>query len=1295
MKRLFISSTYTDLISERKAAIEIVDREHHAVAMEKFFAEDHQAKEVCLQKLQNCDGAILIIGDRYGSIDPTDGVSITEIEYTTAKSLGIPVFVLIKTGEDGSWQSAESERDRIEKHEKFKKRIDEEKHRRTFQNATQLQTEILGAIANYEREHGELGIRLRAFVKPDQFFKPFTDPSRLFNHRWTLVGRSESLDKLHRFVRSNKKVATIYGRGTVGKTKLLFEFSRRFRSRHRNQRLLFLRDGVPLDQEVIKQIPSQQTVIVVDDAHRRGDLKFLLQTAQQYPERIKLLFSARPQGKDFIKTSIAEVGFDTKAIEDLAELKDLTRAELKQLAAQVLGQRNKNLVDSLVAATGDSPLVTLVGAQLLKTQSIDPRLLERVADFQYTVLSRFQDAVTGTISDRINPTLSQNLLALISALAPIRPHEQQFQDAAAAFLGVSKARFVDAIGVLEEQGILTRRGYSLRINPDVLSDHILHKACLTARAQPTGFAEEIFSRFSKIAADRVLRNFAELDWRITKTGGSSRLLDRIWTDIERTFRKGSNYERTIILEWLGKIAYYQPARALPIVEFAIRHPSNSSGNKNLGNIYKFTHTDISRAVPKVIQAIGYNIEYLPRCCDLLWELGRTDSSRPNSNLDSPMRILLDFAKYDIGKPVYVNRIVLDAVERWIKEPDCHSHTNSPLDILDALLAKEGMSSRSEGIKVLLQSFPVSGKNTKDLRERAIKLLEQCAQSESIGVVIRALHSLTETLRPPHGSLGRSTSGVEKSAWVKEDKRVLDIVSGIAHVRREPIVHVRIVRDLRWYTHHASSEIIRRKAKRVIQSIAENFEHLLTKALWYNSWDWEEEDEDNETRDYEKRAQETQRRARQIAHEFMRRYPKPRRGYAALTDCLENFTLAGIPANAGYFLSTLSLSNSTYAAGISRLVVQKPNSKLGPYLASLLTGVRRDQPLAAKTIIKVAIETRNDNLCSAAAQFFSWNEDLKLDDLLAIKRLLKRKSPVVKKMAIHALSNFKGELYRDVIGVITSLRVVTKDFAEDVFRIFDDKAERFGIPFSALRDSDISKLLNILLNIPEVTDHEYHIDKFLGYATKRTPLLVAKLFFKRLDRKRKQGRKQSYHPLPFLGFRFAFKGISANPDYLKIINELLRRAARADGLDHFWLPTFFEAVSDGFCQASLDGIKPWIRTGDRIKVEAAALLLKSAPSNFLFEQIDFVVEILENAHAVSEDCYKNVGSDLFSCAVTGLREGTPGEPKSHDVNILDRAREALKRLQPGSPGYRFYQSLVQYAEKEIRDDLARFEEDFEV
>ena len=175
MKRIFISSTYIDLKDERIAAMEVVDRNHHAVAMEKFFAENHQSKDVCIGKLHECDALVLIIAERYGTVDQKEKVSITEFEYTTAKALGIPIFAFLKTRSNGSWQSTETEADRIKKHVAFKTRVDGEKYRKEFQTCDQLKTEILGAIDNYERQHGELGVRVAAFVSRYEFFKPFSD----------------------------------------------------------------------------------------------------------------------------------------------------------------------------------------------------------------------------------------------------------------------------------------------------------------------------------------------------------------------------------------------------------------------------------------------------------------------------------------------------------------------------------------------------------------------------------------------------------------------------------------------------------------------------------------------------------------------------------------------------------------------------------------------------------------------------------------------------------------------------------------------------------------------------------------------------------------------------------------------------------------------------------------------------------------------------------------------------------------------------------------------------------------
>ena len=248
MKKIFISATYIDLKDERQAAMEVVDRNHHAVAMEKFFAEDHQSKDVCIGKLHKCDASVLILGARYGTVDPEEKVSITDFEYTTAKALGVPVFAFLKTHGDGSWQSTEIESDRIKKHLEFKKRVDGEKYRKEFQTCDQLKTEILGAIDNYERQRGELGVRVTPFVTPREFFKPFSDPAKLFNHCWAVVGRKETITELHRFIASKRRVALIYGPGTVGKTKILAEFSKQFSSKHRGQVLLFLKDNIPLDQ---------------------------------------------------------------------------------------------------------------------------------------------------------------------------------------------------------------------------------------------------------------------------------------------------------------------------------------------------------------------------------------------------------------------------------------------------------------------------------------------------------------------------------------------------------------------------------------------------------------------------------------------------------------------------------------------------------------------------------------------------------------------------------------------------------------------------------------------------------------------------------------------------------------------------------------------------------------------------------------------------------------------------------------------------------------------------------------
>ena len=93
--QVFVSSTYTDLIEERQAAVQaILDAGHIPAGMELFKAGKSQMKTI--QKwIDNSDIYMLILGGRYGSIEEESGLSYTELEYRYALSKNMPVFAIV------------------------------------------------------------------------------------------------------------------------------------------------------------------------------------------------------------------------------------------------------------------------------------------------------------------------------------------------------------------------------------------------------------------------------------------------------------------------------------------------------------------------------------------------------------------------------------------------------------------------------------------------------------------------------------------------------------------------------------------------------------------------------------------------------------------------------------------------------------------------------------------------------------------------------------------------------------------------------------------------------------------------------------------------------------------------------------------------------------------------------------------------------------------------------------------------------------------------------------------------
>ena len=95
--RVFISSTYEDLIEERKEVTQaLLEMNCFPTGMELFQASNDTQWDLIKKLIDSCDYYIVIIAGRYGSIHGETKKSYTQMEYEYALSAGIPVLGFIR-----------------------------------------------------------------------------------------------------------------------------------------------------------------------------------------------------------------------------------------------------------------------------------------------------------------------------------------------------------------------------------------------------------------------------------------------------------------------------------------------------------------------------------------------------------------------------------------------------------------------------------------------------------------------------------------------------------------------------------------------------------------------------------------------------------------------------------------------------------------------------------------------------------------------------------------------------------------------------------------------------------------------------------------------------------------------------------------------------------------------------------------------------------------------------------------------------------------------------------------------
>lgn len=1276
MKKIFISSTREDLKEEREKLINFIDSlpDCKAIAMEKFSASKDRSKELCLTELRDSNVLILILGFKYGSIDEEEGISFTEIEYNAAKQLGklnMPIFVFVKQGSE--WTSEEQDANLHEKLIAFKARLDNEKGWAPFNTLDDLIGKVSLTLYTERIRREKIESRLNPLISPKEFFKPFLNNDSYFNHNYSLVGRENFLKSLDEFIVSDKKIAIIQGRGGIGKSKILFEFSQDFLMSNKEWELAFLNEHITLSKEAFPQLPTEKIIIVIDDAHRRNEseIALLLNVLQDYPN-YKVIISCRPYGLNYIKTALNRVGIDPKEIDNLPEIEELDSEDLQKLGFEILGKEYQYLIKSLIHVAKDSPLVMVVGGKLLKEKRVNPLMLERQEEFHNVVFNRFENELIGDIGE-IDKTIHREVISLISALSPLDTTNEEFYNRASEFLKIKSYELVRIIDLLETSGILLRRGTSVRITPDVLSDHILNNVCVTTQGQSTGYVQKIFHLFWDIMPQNLLLNLSELDWRVNQEEESNSLLSDIWREIEKEFEGAPNSRRFQILGYIERIAIFQPAKTLKLVMFAINNPSKEHEDENLPSYLQTTSKDILHRIPSILEDVAHHLDYLPICCNLLWELGKDDQRETNPNPSHAIRILSNLAKYDLNKDLIFNLTVLDCVEDWLKDPTVHEYKYSPLDILDQFLVKEETTEETTEYQITFYPFSVSYENTKGIRERSLSLLSKCAKIDSTKAKLRVFKSLYDILWPPHGQHNREVNESEVDKWIPEQIKVLKLIENLVVNTDDPIVHIQIYSDLKRVS-RALKEDQSIIANNIVEDIPNSFNLQIIRALW----DKYDKYEENERLNYYEMLEKTDNIKNQVIYELLMKYNTSQELFNYLERKLDNLEKSGVTYNPDRFLYLMGYEKYKITVEICNIIILNPSCILSPYFSALMSGIRQENKKEAINLSRLALKTNKNTLINSLAQGYAWRmwtSCLDDDDLDLIKILLEYPDENIKSLAIRSLGRFPVDL--KPLALELALKTDINDsekLADAICDIFDENS----IPIETLKEEEIKHILDKLILIKDIYHNAYNIGRFIEDCSSKYPYLVIDFLFDRilLSKKEKWVWPNRYEPLPH-ELQLELK-ILEDPDYLNILRKVRNKILDPNFSDH-WISKLFIEISDGLSPISLQVLYEWVNSNDIKKIEAVVSLLKHSNPDFVFLNVEFVSQLLDKAYSLNKDSYIKLRKKLLNLTFR-IRRSIHRQPSPEDTKIKSKSKEISEKLPKNSAAQKFYSLLYENAEK---------------
>lgn len=345
--------------------------------------------------------------------------------------------------------------------------------------------------------------RPRTFLTAAAYREMLAGRPNLFGFNVDFIGRELELQRAQEIL-AKGPLLLLAGGGGLGKTRLALELAGEIGMDH----WYFIDDAMPLNSSAVSEVAvSLKTTVVIDNAHRRNDLRQLLAALEGLDHPPQIVLIARPGFEAQLNQAAGDrwVGqIDRTNTVVLGSLGWRAMSEL--LLSPALDVTVEGMRGALIQLAEGNPQIAVIGAQLAK---------ERRSISELTSNALLQDYVGHLISTAI-PEESEarrglrRLLAVLAALGGIDKGDENMLQGAADLSRRSIDGVYDGLELLADNGLVVLEGQTYRIKPDLLSEHALFALSLTERWSLALPYEEIFARLGSEYLSRLTTAFGEL-----------------------------------------------------------------------------------------------------------------------------------------------------------------------------------------------------------------------------------------------------------------------------------------------------------------------------------------------------------------------------------------------------------------------------------------------------------------------------------------------------------------------------------------------------------------------------------------------------------------------------------------------------------------------------------------------------------------------------------------------------------------------------------------------------------------